>query len=135
MSYTKFREETQSGEFAAFLKAGHCKGSPVTLDLLRVDEQELPQTGRSLVARFDMNTKAKAQLTPEYVKSLEKISAKDIGFPLNATNGKRLAELFGDTYAKWHGPVTLKITSVTNPKTKEEVDALRVVLPIGKKGK
>ena len=131
MSYSQFRQEQGGGEFAAFLKAEHVKDFPLTLTLLRVDEQELPQTGRSLVARFSFDAKAKAQLTAEYVKSLDKVEAKDIGFPLNATNGKRLADMFGDAYSKWHGTVQFKTASVTNPKTKEEVDVLRVI-PKGK---
>lgn len=129
MSYKEWKSEHGGGAFAAFLKADNIKGFPATFNLLRVDEQELPQTGTSLVARFSLDERAKKQLTAEYIKSLGEVGAKDIGFPLNATNGGRLAQMFGDNLKAWHGPVTFKTVEVTNPKTKEEVEVLRIAVP------
>jgi hypothetical protein len=129
MSYKEWKTEHGGGEFAGFLKADNVKDFPATFTLLRVDEQELPQTGASLVARFALDAKAKGQLTAEYIKSIEKVGAKDIGFPLNATNAGRLAQLFGDNWKTWHGSVAFKAVEVTNPKTKEEVEVLRIVVP------
>jgi hypothetical protein len=37
--------------------------------------------------------------------------------------------MFGDTIKDWHGPVTFKTVAATNPKTKEEIEVLRVVVP------
>jgi hypothetical protein len=129
MSFKKWKTEHGAGEFAAFLKAEHVKDFPATFNLLRVDEQDLPRTGPSLVARIGLDAKAKGQLTKDYIDSLARVEARDIGFPLNATNANRLAEIFGDNMKEWHGPITFKTTSVTNPKTKEEVDSLRVQVP------
>lgn len=125
MSYAKFRDE-HGGEFAKFLKADKCKKPPITLSLLRADMQDLPETGESLVARFALDAKAKAQLKPDYVKELEDLDVQDLGFPLNKTNGDRLAKKFGDNYQNWHGQIVLYSIAVTNPKTKKEVESLRV---------
>jgi hypothetical protein len=125
MSYAKFRDE-HGGEFAKFLKADKCKKLPITLTLLRVDEQELPNSGETLVARFALDAKARAQLKPEYVKELDDLKVQDIGLPLNKTNGDRLAKMLGDKFEAWHGAVTLYAIAVTNPKDKKEVESLRV---------
>jgi hypothetical protein len=129
MSYKDWKAENKAGEFAPFIKAAHIKTFPATLNLIKVDEQNLPQTGKSLVARFSFDAAARKVLTPEYIEALEKVGAKDIAFPLNATNGGNLAEQFGDNYHNWKGKVTFRTSSTTNPKTRKEVDVLRIVVP------
>ena len=126
-SYKKWKEENKSSEFAPFLKSHHVKKFPLSVEILSVDEQKLPQTGKSLVARIKYDAKIKAKLKEEYIEALDEQEAKDIGFPLNRTNEGSLAELFGDDYASWKGTVQLMAVPVNNPNTGKVVQGLVIL--------
>lgn len=117
MSYKQFAEAHKSTEFAPFLKAHHVKSFPLSVTIVSVDVQKLPQTGDSLVARIQLNAQIKSKLKQDYIDSLETVKAKDIGLPLNKTNQKAFAELFGDVIKNWHGNIRLMAVPVNNPKT------------------
>lgn len=127
MSYKEYSAAHKSTEFAPFLKAKHVKAFPLKVEIISVDQQKLPQTGDNLVARIRFNAILKAKLKPEYVESLEAVKAQDIGFPLNKTNAKAFAELFGDSMKIWKGMVTLMAVPVNNPKTNTLTQGLVVL--------
>jgi hypothetical protein len=127
MSYKDFAASTKTGTFAPFIKAKYIKAFPLKVEIVSVDKQTLPNTGPSLVARIRLNAALKSKLTGEYIESLTKVKAKDIGFPLNKTNAKAFAQLFGDTIKDWQGTVTLVSVPVNNPKSGELVQGLVVL--------
>jgi len=127
MSYNEYSEAHKSTEFAPFLKARHVRAFPLKVEIVSVDQQKLPQTGDSLVARIRFNAALKGKLKPEYVASLEAVKAQDIGLPLNKTNAKAFASLFGDAMKNWKGTVTLMAVPVNNPKTNTLTQGLVVL--------
>jgi len=131
MSYKKWKESARPSAGGTFLKAQHLKSGQIALALKGVEERELPNSGKTLVCSFALDADVRKQLTKEYLDALKDAGRDAIDFPLNNTNSDRLAAMFGDDLKAWHGTVTLMIDTARNPKTKQMIETLRILLPAG----
>ena len=97
----------QGGQ-GAFLKAADIAGEKVKAVVIGVREVDLPNSGPTIVLDVE-------------------VKKKPFGFPLNLTNLKRMIELHTSATSKWVGQaVTFRKVVVTNPKTRKEVESLRI---------
>jgi hypothetical protein len=96
------------GNSTPFLKAAEIKGRQAKVTIENVREADLQFSGRTLI------------LDIQYKKETRSI-------PLNKVNTKKMIELFGYDYTKWIGKeITLYKVVVTNPKTRQEVESIRI---------
>jgi len=96
------------GSSTPFLKAAEIKGRQTKVKVENVREADLQFSGRTLI------------LDVQYKKEIRSI-------PLNKVNTKKMIELFGYDYTKWVGKeITLYKVVVTNPKTRQEVESIRI---------
>lgn len=101
-------EKHLQGEGPAFFKASEMAGNKTKVKIVRVREINLPNSGDTVVIDFDYKKEERS-------------------LPLNKTNMKKLVELFGLDVNKWIGQsVNFVKVLVTNPKTKKEVESIRI---------
>ena len=103
----RFLESMQGGG-GSFIKAKDVKGKKTLAVIVKVREANLPNSGPTLVLDIE-------------------VKKQPYSLPLNATNLKKMIELHGGSSNKWIGKViTLYKVLVTNPKTRQEVESLRI---------
>ncbi|MEM2614610.1 MAG: hypothetical protein QXO15_10400 [Nitrososphaerota archaeon] len=91
-----------------FLKGSELKTKTTKVEILNVREANLPHSGMTLI----IDVKYKGQ---------------ERSIALNVTNLRRLVELYGKDCTKWIGKViTLSKVNVINPKTRQEVESIRI---------
>ena len=96
------------GKGPAFFKGKEIPGQRLKVLIKNVREQNLQNTGETLVIDF------------EFKKEIRSI-------PLNKTNVEALIKELGADASRWPGhEIWLVKVLVTNPKTKEEVDGIRM---------
>lgn len=91
-----------------FFKASEMKTNSIKVKITNLREENLQYSGRTLIVDF------------EYKKTTRSL-------PLNRTNLKKLIEKFGTDPKNIIGQeITLTKVLVTNPKTKQEVESIRI---------
>lgn len=92
---------------STYLKAKDLEEITADVTVESVDEEDLPQTGLSIVVKF-----------AEFENKL----------PLNATNRNALIDLLGDETDAWKGRVVVLVKVPTkNPQTGASVEGIRVM--------
>lgn len=96
------------GERQQFFKASELKTTSAKIKIKNVREAELPFSGKSVIIDFDYKKQERS-------------------LPLNKTNLRKLITLLGSDTEKWIGKeITLIKVLVTNPKTKQVVESIRI---------
>jgi len=91
-----------------FFKANQMEKESIKVVVEAVREADLPNSGKTLILDFTYKREKKS-------------------LALNKTNIKALIEKYGLTVSEWIGKtITLYKVRVTNPKTKQEVDSIRI---------